>query len=289
MLKKILNEPATWLLSAAFVLAAAVGAIVVIVQPTTLSFADYLAQLSKFGLALGVLGVGRGIHAASKVAHTPTLVPDKFFATSAELGLSDEPDGDEDCMPHIEVSDPKQIPFDLGEEQKLLPAEIAALTASPANGSVSGLSALHRKVVRAAILHALNLSVANSSKIGYTESSPPRWAWFTEKIYAALGKFPTALDCSAWATWILYQGLRLFHVRDLINGEHWGGGFTGTMLAHGKLVAHRANVKLGDLAIYNGHVAVCIGGGYVLSHGSLGIHKLEIDYRSDLICIRRYI
>ena len=46
---------------------------------------------------------------------------------------------------------------------------------------------------------------------------------------------------------------------------------------------------LGDLAIYNDHVAVCIGGGYVLSHGSPGIKKRPLHYRNDLISVRRYI
>jgi hypothetical protein len=46
-----------------FVLAALAGAIVTVVEPTTLSFEDYLTKLSVFG---GALGIGRGIAAAGR-------------------------------------------------------------------------------------------------------------------------------------------------------------------------------------------------------------------------------
>lgn len=359
-MKTLKEQPVTILLCAAFVLAALAGGVLVIVHPATLSFNDYLSELAKLATALGILGVGRGIHAASKAAHpepnrqpiqvdfdvktvekirAAEPIPAGAHVTSRpDLGLGSvgageeyppisnvmqgppppeesplgvghategrdtEGPGDSDLFPHIDLSDPSEIAFDQGEEKELSAEELAAAhlqvqrehehsegtLRGAATSAVSGLSTAHRKIVRAAIHFALGLSVAHSAAIGYTQGSQ-RWEWFSHKISAAKGQFPRNLDCSAWATWILYQGLKIFGVRDLVNGENWGGGFTGTMLNHGKLVKHRANVKLGDLAIYNGHVAVCIGGGYVLSHGSPGIHKLEIDYRGDLICIRRYI
>jgi cell wall-associated NlpC family hydrolase len=51
----------------------------------------------------------------------------------------------------------------------------------------------------------------------------------------------------------------------------------------------------GDLAIYGSgapgeHVAICIGGGLVISHGSEpGPFKLPLRYRTDLLEIRRYL
>jgi len=47
----------------AFVIAALAGAVVTIVEPTTLSFDDYLGKLAVFG---GALGIGRGIAAAGR-------------------------------------------------------------------------------------------------------------------------------------------------------------------------------------------------------------------------------
>ena len=73
-------------------------------------------------------------------------------------------------------------------------------------------------------------------------------------------------------------------------------GYGGSGNEHGKRVVHRSNVQGGDLALYGdptgrtGHVAVCVGGGKVISFGSEpGPFLLPIDYRSDLREIRRYI
>jgi cell wall-associated NlpC family hydrolase len=67
------------------------------------------------------------------------------------------------------------------------------------------------------------------------------------------------------------------------------------MLAPGKLVVHESDVLVGDLAIYGSgppgkHVAMCLGGGMIFSHGSeAGPFKLAVHYRPDLMEIRRYI
>lgn len=56
--------PVTVLLVILTVLVAIVGGLITIIQPETLSFEELLNDLQKFALALGVLGVGRGIKAA---------------------------------------------------------------------------------------------------------------------------------------------------------------------------------------------------------------------------------
>lgn len=42
------------------------GAVVIWGEPGTLSFQDYLNDLEKFGVAVGLLGVGRGIRSGLK-------------------------------------------------------------------------------------------------------------------------------------------------------------------------------------------------------------------------------
>lgn len=209
----------------------------------------------------------------------------------ADVGADDDGEpGDDDQFPDLPVDDPAGLPEDGGEfeDSDLLVQLMHERDAGLLGVSVSGLSAAHRAAARAAGKKALDLSVRKSGEIDYTQG-PMRWAWKAHRWFASKGAVPRDTDCSGWATWVLYQGLRLFHVRDVVNGASWLGGFTGTMLMHGKLVRDHRNIRLLDLAIYNGHVAVCIGGGYVLSHGSPGIHKLPLNYRDDLIAVRRYI
>lgn len=54
--------PATVLIVVAALIILAIGGIVVIVHPETLSFADYLDKVWKFALAVAGLGAARGIH-----------------------------------------------------------------------------------------------------------------------------------------------------------------------------------------------------------------------------------
>lgn len=46
------------------------GAVVIWGTPGTLSFNDYLNDLKNFAVAVGLLGIGRGIRAHSKLAAT---------------------------------------------------------------------------------------------------------------------------------------------------------------------------------------------------------------------------
>lgn len=162
--------------------------------------------------------------------------------------------------------------------------------------SVSGLSPEHRVEARDRAVAAAVLSIRNAPSIHYTQDAILRWEGISKRLNAHAGQFPRHGDCSAMATWWLWNGLYIpFGVRDVVNGANWRYGFTGTQLLHGKAVIHRTNWRRGDLFIYgNGapgkHVAMYLGDGFVASHGSeAGPFKVRYDYRSDLMAVRRYI
>ena len=159
----------------------------------------------------------------------------------------------------------------------------------------SGLSPTHAAQVRTLVANGAAMLVAHKDAVHYTEG-PQRWSAIAQRKLVARGQMLTEGDCSSTATWLLWNGLsHLFGVRDVVNDASWTGGYTGTMLNHGVLVRHEADVKVGDLALYGSgppgqHVAVCLGGGMVFSHGSeAGPFKLALHYRPDLMEIRRYI
>lgn len=161
--------------------------------------------------------------------------------------------------------------------------------------SVSGLSEAHREEARRLAMQAAQLGLRNKDAVHYTQGAR-RWQGIEKGLKAYRGEFPKYADCSAFATWCLWNGLSHFGVRDVVNGADWRGGYTGTMLHHGKRVAHRDNVLRGDLVIYGqpgsegAHVAFCVGGGLAISHGSEAAPFLVgIDYRPDVLEIRRYI
>lgn len=138
--------------------------------------------------------------------------------------------------------------------------------------------------------------LAHQEQCHYTEG-PQRWQGIHQHLIAAHGHFPDYSDCSASATWILWNGLFVpFGVHDIVNGLNWGGGYTGTILQHGKIVHLDRHLEVGDLIVYGipgttgKHVAVYMGGGYVFSQGSEGgPYKLPMYYRKDVMARRRFI
>jgi hypothetical protein len=161
--------------------------------------------------------------------------------------------------------------------------------------SPSGLNALHQRQARSLVRRACARLLENPAQVHYTQG-PGRWDGINQrKGITKPGFWPFYGDCSATATWVLWRALYVpFGVRDVVNGENWTGGFTGTMLHHGVNVdAHVA--KAGDLALYGHgwpgeHVAVCLGDGTVMSHGSEGgPYRLPLRYRPDLLEVRRYV
>jgi cell wall-associated NlpC family hydrolase len=159
--------------------------------------------------------------------------------------------------------------------------------------SVSGLSRAHQRRVRNRVVEAAELALRHRVVVHYTQGAR-RWEGIARKLHAHRGQYPHYADCSAFATWCLWNGLHvLYGVRDVVNHAGWKGGFTGTMLNGGVRVHGRRRV--GDLILYGGgpnaeHVAVYVGGGMVISHGSEGgPYKLPVNYRSDVRETRRYI
>jgi hypothetical protein len=157
--------------------------------------------------------------------------------------------------------------------------------------SVSGLSRAHRIRARDLAVQAAFLGLRHADQLHYTQGAK-RWQGIAEGLKAWRGEYPHYADCS----WCLWVGLSHYHARDTVNGALWKAGYTGTMVGHGKRVAHENNVLRGDLALYGdpfgrtGHVAVCVGGGKVVSFGSeAGPFLLPIHYRADLREIRRFI
>lgn len=164
----------------------------------------------------------------------------------------------------------------------------------PTEATASGLSAIHRAKARDLTMKAAYLGLSHAAELHYTQSVR-RWDGINLNLKAWQGRFPRYADCSAFATWCLWNGLSHYRVRDLVNGQNWRAGYTGTMISRGKPVVHSRNMRRGDLVLYgdpygrSGHVAVYIGGSLVISHGSeAGPLKLPYNYRS-VTAVRRYI
>ncbi len=140
-------------------------------------------------------------------------------------------------------------------------------------------------------LQAAILGYHNRERVGYTQG-PMRWEGIDRDRKAWRGEYPREADCSAYVTWCLWNGLDHFHIRDIVNGLHWQGGFTGTLLTHGRRVWSPIP---GDLVIYGysypgKHVSIYTGGGLCVSHGSWrGPLLVPYRYRPDILSIRRYI
>lgn len=166
--------------------------------------------------------------------------------------------------------------------------------------SVSGLSDRHRALARRRTVDAGWLAYRHRSAVHYTQGAR-RWDGINNTNVAYQGQYPRYADCSSYATWCLWNGLYVaYKVRDTVNGAGWAAGYTGTMLEHGKPVVHRKNVLHADCVIYGqpgsdgAHTALVVGRKdgilMVLSHGSEGgPYYLPLDYRSDIMSIRRYI
>lgn len=163
------------------------------------------------------------------------------------------------------------------------------------SGAVSGLTRAQRIHARDLACDAAVLSIRNAPSIHYTQGGQ-RWQGIDRGLRAYKGQFPTQGDCSAMATWWLWQGLHHYGAKDTVNGQNFRGGYTGTMVfGPAKHVQHRSSWQRGDLLIYgNGgtgeHVAMYLGSGKVASHGSeAGPFKLDWNYRPDLMAVRRAI
>lgn len=158
--------------------------------------------------------------------------------------------------------------------------------------SVSGLSPAQVHKCVNMVLQAAVLGLHNHQHMHYTQGAQ-RWEGIDSNKKAWRGEFPEYADCSAFATWCLWNGLDHFHHPDTVNGQRWHAGYTGTLLQHGRSV--RSPIP-GDLIIYGTgwpgeHTAVYTGGGLVVSHGHEGCPELvRWDQMGiPVMSIRRYI
>lgn len=164
------------------------------------------------------------------------------------------------------------------------------------------LDAKQRTRARRLAVRAALLGLHHAPALHYTQSGA-RWDGIATTDYSAKGEYPRYADCSAFATWCLWNGLYVpFKEHDVVNGADWKAGYTGTMLQHGVPIRRLKNVRWGDCVLYGSpgstgrHVAIICRVGkprgsqvMVVSHGSEGgPYFLPWNYRSDIQSIRRY-
>lgn len=143
---------------------------------------------------------------------------------------------------------------------------------------------------RAQVVAAARYFAGIEPRVHYTEG-PSRMTIVRERLRPPLAaKKNIYEDCSSFAT-------GCYWVADAAdpNGRGYDGfGFTGTLCVRGHPVSLR-EAKPADLVFYGGgapwgHVAIYIGNGLVISHGSeRGPNVEAIDYRSDRGEIRAYL
>lgn len=159
--------------------------------------------------------------------------------------------------------------------------------------SQTGLNLAQRQRARKRVLASAYLGLHNAPAVHYTQG-PRRWEGIDKHLRAYKGDYPHYCDCSAFATWCLWDATRRYQLPDFVNGQNWRAGYTGTQQNHGKRVTGR---KLpGDLVFYGNqgggiaeHVAVYVGKNLVVSHGSEAApFLLQWDYRF-VNEVRRYI
>lgn len=154
------------------------------------------------------------------------------------------------------------------------------------------------RAAQARAVQAARLGYDHRGAVHYTQG-PQRWQGISEGLRASAGRYPAYADCSSYVTWCLWCALEPLGVDDVVNGQGWRAGYTGTMLAQGRAVAQPEEMVPGDAVIYGrpgstgAHTAIVVTPGsaaLVVSHGSeSGPHLVTWRYRSDVMTIRRYI
>ena len=172
---------------------------------------------------------------------------------------------------------------------------------TPSRGPVhphshAGLTPEQQRAARKVIVAGCEWMLGHAAEVHYTEG-PQRWSALAQRLRISERRFLTYGDCSSTATWLLWNGLThvVPGIGDIVNGENWTGGFTGTIARHGQLIPADHAIKVGDLCLYGAppsyeHVTVALGGGLCFSHGSeAGPFKLHLDYRPDRGPTRRFL
>lgn len=140
---------------------------------------------------------------------------------------------------------------------------------------------------RRAVVAAMLLLYHHRAAVHYTQGFQ-RMIGITANLRPP--RFPVYADCSAAATWAYFVA----GAPDPNGAGYNGTGYTGTLARHGRKVTLDV-AKPGDLVFYGPrwpwqHVAVYVGGGKVISHGSEGgPYLLPVNYRGDRGEIRAYL
>jgi len=154
-------------------------------------------------------------------------------------------------------------------------------TTPPSGGGVPSGTSAQRQGIYTAAMALYN----NRASEHYTQGSQ-RWMGITNGVRPPSA--PTYSDCSAAATWCYWT---VFGTGpDFVNGQNWRAGYTGTLSGRGRSTPC-STMQIGDLAFYGSpisHVAISIGGGRVVSHGSDPVGLYSYNYRSDLNSCRTY-
>lgn len=239
--------------------------------------------------------------AAQALFSTPPPPPSELAGLPPDVADHDGPGDVFDPIPHVPVTDPADVPpdeVDQADASIKLVSEANAARAHRQNRMQRyRLTEHERAVAKALLLPYLTWALNHRGSVHYTQNAKLRWEAIEKHLLIRHGGKLTHGDCSSTGTWLLRNvAYRFGFHEDVFNGEHYDGGYTGTLIKHGRPVHYDKNLRFGDLIFYGNqgggvpeHVAVYIGGGMVWSHGSdAGPFKLHIDYRPDRVAARRY-
>lgn len=154
-------------------------------------------------------------------------------------------------------------------------------TPKPISASVAIGENLRERIVNTALFGA-----RHEPSIHYTQSSRRMSGVRGRLRPPAFGRYE---DCSSFSTWCYWVA----GAADPNGLGYNGQGYTGTLAAHGRLIPPR-RARPGDLVFYGGgfpytHVAVYIGGGRIVSHGSESGPKVtSMNYR-PVSAVRSYL
>lgn len=142
--------------------------------------------------------------------------------------------------------------------------------------------------------------------IHYSQDAILRWRGI-QNHWLAPDNQPDYADCSSYTTWLFWQARTRVYGdagADVINGDSWRAGYTGTQAQHGRAVAMKDAIAGQTLVFYGPswddthHVVVWIGPqadhpewgtNVVVSHGQEnGPRITNAFYRADLLGARAY-
>jgi len=163
----------------------------------------------------------------------------------------------------------------------------ASVQCCPASGSGGGGSGGGGTSAQRQGLYTAAMALYNNRASEHYTQGSQRWSGITNGVRPPSA--PTYSDCSAAATWCYWTVFG--SGPDFVNGQNWRAGYTGTLSSRGRSTGC-SSMQIGDLAFYGSpisHVAISVGNGKVVSHGSDPVGLYPYNYRSDLNSCRTYL